>query len=205
MRSKGRITAWNDDKGYGFVSPFAGGKQVFIHIKAFGNRNRRPAVDDIVTFALSTDRQGRPCAASATLAADKVGRTMPRRRSAPQIGFALLFLSAVGIFVMTGRLPDLVGVAYAVLSVITFGAYAVDKVAAKRGSWRTAESSLHLLGLAGGWPGALIAQQSLRHKSRKADFRAVFWVTVSVNCGVFVWLLTQHGRTVLHAVLASVF
>jgi uncharacterized membrane protein YsdA (DUF1294 family) len=46
------------------------------------------------------------------------------------------------------------------------------------GAIKTPESNLHLLALAGGWPGALFAQQFLRHKSAKAEFRGTFWVTV---------------------------
>ena len=203
MRSKGRIAAWNDDKGYGFVSPLAGGKQLFIHINAFANRSRRPQVNDIVTFALSTDKQGRPCAAKATLAGDKVTEKAPRKTSAALIVFALLFLAAVGLSVLTGHLHELAGVAYAVLSLITFAAYAFDKSAANRNAWRTPESTLHLLGLAGGWPGALVAQQVLRHKSKKASFRAVFWITVLINCSVLLWLHTDSGQTALQGILAN--
>jgi uncharacterized membrane protein YsdA (DUF1294 family) len=39
-----------------------------------------------------------------------------------------------------------------------------------------------------GWPGALLAQQVLRHKSAKGEFRAVFWVTVVLNTGALVVL-----------------
>ena len=73
-------------------------------------------------------------------------------------------------------------------SVFTFAAYARDKTAARRGDWRTRESTLHLLALAGGWPGALLAQQVLRHKSVKAGFRAVFWSTVVLNVAGFLFL-----------------
>jgi uncharacterized membrane protein YsdA (DUF1294 family)/cold shock CspA family protein len=201
MRSKGKLTAWNDDKGYGFVAPLDGGKQVFIHIKAFSNRTRRPQVNDVVTFALSTDRQGRPCAAQATLAGDKVAPKEPRKGSAPLIIVAVLFLGVVGTSVLTGSLNQMVGVAYAVLSLITFVAYARDKAAAGANAWRTPESSLHFLGLAGGWPGALIAQQVLRHKSKKASFRIVFWATVVINCAAFIWLNTGGGRAALESLL----
>ena len=57
--------------------------------------------------------------------------------------------------------------------------------------------------LLGGWPGALIAQQTLRHKSRKASFRAVFWLTVLVNCGLFIWLFTPSGSELLRRILAA--
>ncbi|ART48465.1 DUF1294 domain-containing protein [Acidovorax carolinensis] len=42
--------------------------------------------------------------------------------------------------------------------------------------------TLHLLNLAGGWPGAWWARQTLRHPSRKTEFRAVYWLTVVLHC-----------------------
>lgn len=70
---------------------------------------------------------------------------------------------------------------YAVASVACFIAYALDKSAARKGRRRTPERTLLLLGLAGGWPGALAAQQLLRHKSAKTSFLAKFWLTVVLN------------------------
>ena len=76
--------------------------------------------------------------------------------------------------------------AYAGVSTVAFVAYAIDKSAAIQGRRRTPESTLHLLGLACGWPGALLAQQVLRHKTSKPTFVAVFWATVLANMGAFV-------------------
>lgn len=70
------------------------------------------------------------------------------------------------------------------LSAVTFMAYGMDKRAARRGTWRTSERTLHLLSLAGGWPGALVAQMLLRHKSRKPAFRLMYWFTVAANVAV---------------------
>jgi uncharacterized membrane protein YsdA (DUF1294 family) len=78
---------------------------------------------------------------------------------------------------------------YAIASVATFVAYAIDKRAARSNARRTPESTLHLLALAGGWPGALMAQAFLRHKTQKTSFRAVFWSTVAVNCAALVGFL----------------
>ena len=72
------------------------------------------------------------------------------------------------------------------LSLAAFMAYAFDKSAAVSGRWRTAENTLHLFALAGGWPGALLAQQLLRHKTSKPGFVGVFWITVALNVAVFV-------------------
>ena len=82
-----------------------------------------------------------------------------------------------------------VAVAYGTLSVVSVIAYAWDKSAASRGGQRLSENSLHLISLLGGWPGALIAQRLFRHKTKKREFRAVFWITVLVNIALVTWLL----------------
>lgn len=70
--------------------------------------------------------------------------------------------------------------AYAVtVNATTFVVYRHDKEAARGGrGWRVRETSLHLWALAGGWPGAFVAQRVLRHKTRSHGFLAVFWATV---------------------------
>jgi uncharacterized membrane protein YsdA (DUF1294 family) len=75
---------------------------------------------------------------------------------------------------------------YLGLSLLAFLAYAFDKSAAVSGRWRIAEQTLHLVSLAGGWPGALLAQQLLRHKTSKQSFIFAFWLTVLLNVGLFV-------------------
>ncbi len=203
MRTKGRIASWNDDKGYGFIEPHAGGGRVFVHIQAFGNRSRRPEINQIVTFALSTDNQGRTCAVRATLAGDRLQPKAPRKVGSRSILGVTVFLFIVGISVATTKVPPLILGLYLVASLVTFAAYALDKSAAQQGAWRTQESTLHLLSLAGGWPGALVAQAKLRHKSKKHSFRAVFWITVMLNCAAFGWLFTSTGAATLRSLLAS--
>lgn len=88
-------------------------------------------------------------------------------------------------------LPWMLAAAYAALSVACFIAYAIDKAAARARRQRTPERTLLLLGLAGGWPGALLAQQWLRHKSAKTSFQVRFWITVVLNVAalaiIFTW------------------
>jgi len=194
MRTKGKITSWNDDKGYGFITPLSGGKQIFIHISALSNRNRRPELNEVVTYSVSKDKHGRPCAANATLAGDRLTKKEAKKSNTAAILFAVLFLVAVAVSALTGNLSNYLLVGYAALSLVTFFAYAFDKSAAQRGAWRTSEGTLLFLGLAGGWPGALIAQEILRHKSKKASFRTVFWITVFVNCAALAWLHTESGK-----------
>ena len=83
---------------------------------------------------------------------------------------------------------------YAVMSVIAFALYAADKRRAARGQWRISEATLHLVALIGGWPGAWIAQQTLRHKRRKAAFMIVFWIIVAAH-GVAWWWASAQLRS----------
>ena len=104
--------------------------------------------------------------------------------------FVALFFVAVGVWALAGRAPLEVLYVYAFSSMFTFILYAMDKSAARRGAWRIRESTLHMLSLAGGWPGALLAQQTLRHKSSKIPFLVAFLVTVLVNCGALFVLVS---------------
>jgi uncharacterized membrane protein YsdA (DUF1294 family) len=80
---------------------------------------------------------------------------------------------------------------YGLASLSCFIVYALDKRAARRGAPRTPERTLLLLGLVGGWPGALLAQQWLCHKSAKTSFLVKFWLTVLTNLALLVGLLPQ--------------
>ncbi|MGB2925845.1 MAG: DUF1294 domain-containing protein [Limnothrix sp.] len=193
MRTKGKITSWNDKKGFGFITPSTGGKQIFVHVKAFSNRNRRPEINQLVTYTLSADKDGRPCATNATRAGDQVPEKARHSNDLLSVIAAMFFLVIVFAAVLAAKIPPVILAIYLIASFCTFIMYAIDKSAAKKRAWRTKEKTLHLLSLAGGWPGALVAQQQLRHKSKKQSFRSVFWLTVLLNCGVFVWLLTPLG------------
>jgi len=78
---------------------------------------------------------------------------------------------------------------YLVASVVAFAVYAADKSAARAGRRRTPENTLILLGLVGGWPGALVAQRTLRHKTRKTGFLAAFWLSAALNVAVLAALV----------------
>jgi uncharacterized membrane protein YsdA (DUF1294 family) len=67
----------------------------------------------------------------------------------------------------------------AAINVVTFGAFARDKIAAGNDRRRTPETTLLTLALIGGSIGALTAQQLLRHKTHKQPFRALL-ITIAV-------------------------
>ena len=90
------------------------------------------------------------------------------------------------------------------IGIVAAGAHGVDKSAAVNNRWRIQESTLQFVGLVGGWPGALFAQDAFRHKSRKAKFQSVFWVTVVLNCAGLAWLLaTGKAAAIDQAILGA--
>lgn len=105
--------------------------------------------------------------------------------------FFVVFLSVSYYF---GYSPIILGAFFFIASVITYLLYAKDKAAAKAGTWRVSEKSLHIAALLFGWPGALIAQERLRHKTQKRSFRAVFWLSVILNLGTVGWLHSPKGN-----------
>ncbi|MBB4634799.1 DUF1294 domain-containing protein [Longimicrobium terrae] len=87
-----------------------------------------------------------------------------------------------------------VATGFGALSCIAFLLYRHDKNAAQAGRMRTIERTLHLIDLLGGWPGGLLAQDQVRHKTRKLEFQVVFWATVAINCALLGLLLSAGLR-----------
>jgi len=199
VRYQGKITDWKDEKGFGFVTPNAGGPRVFIHIKSFSNQQRRPAGNELVTYELTSDARGRPQGVNIAFVGDRPS-SPPAVAPGPGVGallFAAVFLAFVAGAVATVRLPLVVLITYLIASCVAYVAYALDKGASLKGQWRTPESTLHLFGLVGGWPGAMLAQRTLRPTTQKQSFLVMYWATVVLNCAALGWLLSPSGmRTV---------
>jgi uncharacterized membrane protein YsdA (DUF1294 family)/cold shock CspA family protein len=205
MRLQGRISRWNDSRGFGFIQPAEGGPEVFVHIKAFVPGYPRPLTGQSVSFEVQ-QVEGRLRAQRVMLDAVRRLATAPvsttSRESAS--GRGLLALPAfVGLWVLLGQvwqLPAILLPVYLCTSVVCLLLYAWDKRAAMAGHRRIPENTLHLWALLGGWPGALVAQQLFRHKSSKRAFRALFWTTVALNIAVFVWYASPLGAAALRPV-----
>lgn len=108
----------------------------------------------------------------------------------------ITFVAAFAVAVIALGLPWWMPALYVAMSVIAFAAYGFDKAAARRDAPRASEKSLLTLGLLCGWPGALVAQQVFRHKTRKRSFRRAFWRSVVLNVlllAAFVALATLRG------------
>ncbi len=76
---------------------------------------------------------------------------------------------------------------YSSMSVISYIFNLADKRAAQKNRRRISEAMLHTLELLGGWPGALIAQSHLRHKTRKISYRLVTWSIIAIHLGFWYW------------------
>ncbi|KAF1840566.1 DUF1294-domain-containing protein [Cucurbitaria berberidis CBS 394.84] len=112
----------------------------------------------------------------------------PRRRPwtpATAAGITALILPSVTLLRLYTANGSLAPHAYTcLLSVITFLFYGYDKMQARNLQWRVKEVTLHLLAVAGGWPGALVGMHYFQHKTRKTSFQVVFWGIVLAWEGV---------------------
>ncbi|MCU0952448.1 MAG: cold shock and DUF1294 domain-containing protein [Burkholderiaceae bacterium] len=198
MRHQGRLTEWNDTQGYGFITPNGGGARVFVHRTEVDGR--RPRGGELLTYELEVDARKRH-------SARRLKFVQQPARGAPAFGALVTTLLAAVFFAFIvsaaarGALPWALVGWYGALSVIAFFEYRHDKAASRRRAWRTQESTLHLMALAGGWPGALLAQRWLRHKSAKTSFQSVFVATVAINLAALVWL-ARGGLGALHNLIA---
>lgn len=201
MRVQGRLTEWNDDKGYGFIQPLndqSAERKVFLHIKSFIRKGPRPVEGCLLEYVVALDSQGRINAQQvayvkrgsnpvevATRGSARQPAHAPNALSANwRVWLVLVYMICLLAMVMTSQLPGWILLWPPVIGAVTYIFYGLDKRAAKLGQWRVQESTLHVLSILGGWCGALYAQQQLRHKTVKSSFQQVFWVTVSIN-----WLL----------------
>jgi len=190
MRFEGTLKSWDDERGFGFIEPRQGGQDLFVHVKAFPSGTGRPTVGLPLSYEVEVGPNGKKRAKAVQFARQarrplqrhvesRAPWTLARLLVLP--AFALLYWYAVNHF----SFKPAFAMAYVVMSIIAFLAYCLDKSAAIRNHWRISESTLHLFGLACGWPGALLAQQLLRHKTSTPSFVSAFWATVLLNSAGF--------------------
>jgi uncharacterized membrane protein YsdA (DUF1294 family) len=128
---------------------------------------------------------------------------MPRRPSSDSAAAFRVDLASAGALAGFGLAYALVALVrgtpwwvdalYLGASVLCVLVYGLDKLAARGGRDRVPEAMLLSLGVVGGWPGAIVAQQVFRHKTVKRSFRVRFWATVIVNVAVFAWAATRQS------------
>ncbi|MBN4002257.1 DUF1294 domain-containing protein [Nostoc sp. LPT] len=214
---KGQLIKWKDDRGFGFIQPDDGSQEVFLHITAFKDVNRRPQVGDFICYQLTASKDGKVRACNASIeevkskslssAAPKksISRTVDKSLSLALNTLLLSLLPGLGsihLLLTTGNPIPLI--LYPVMSFITFRLYADDKSRAQQGQWRRQENTLHLCEFMGGWLGAFVAQQRLRHKSSKVSYQVVFWVIAIIHIVFWLdWLF--FGKALINLFFAIAF
>ena len=186
VRPHGVLTEWNDERGYGFITPSDGGPKVFLHVHSLLPAARRPVVGEEFFYELTTDDKGRPRAEEAFQKGFDEWRSLPF----PHSFFSCLahgcwFLALIPPLLLAARTGSLVGgliAAFVQNSLLTILFYREDKYFAQYYKHqRIPEFVLHLWELLYGWPGALYAQQAFCHKRRKISYMLAFWFCVIVN------------------------
>jgi cold shock CspA family protein len=122
MRQQGRLTEWNDDRGFGFITPLDGGPRVFVHISQFPRDKRRPMRLDLVAYDVDKDERGR-LRGTQVLYVTLTGsaRPSPRRTSTGERQFPVTLTASVllvGMFIAASFYfgPSFVGKNHSYLS-----------------------------------------------------------------------------------------
>lgn len=188
MRYQGQVIEWHDDKGYGFIQPLnpaQGENRIFLHIKSFSQRGPRPLAGAVLEYEVIQDSKGRLNAQRVSYVRRQSAQAIKPSATGQSKAWRGWLITLYGAFIMalqlTHQLPVWAIAIPVLLSGLTYLIYDMDKKAAQQGKQRIPEKNLHLLALMGGWPGALLAQQKLRHKTAKTQFQQVFWATVVLN------------------------
>jgi uncharacterized membrane protein YsdA (DUF1294 family)/cold shock CspA family protein len=206
MRKQGTVVRWEAARGFGFIR-VPSMQDIFFHVQDFRSQGgATPQVGMLVDFdEIHVGGKGpramvvRPVGAAPAQKTHAGQVRQPRRNissgSASTAWAAIpLMVAYTGILlyaVLTNRAPWWILAASAGLNLVTFFDYWRDKYAAEKGRWRIKESSLHFWSFIGGWGGAWFGQQILRHKSRKASFQQVYWLSVIVHCAAVGYLVLQ--------------
>lgn len=56
---KGVLKTWKDDRGFGFIQPDNGDKDIFVHISSLRGMARRPVRGDVLYYEVGTDTGGK--------------------------------------------------------------------------------------------------------------------------------------------------
>ncbi len=192
MRFEGILRSWDDALGVGVIEPVSGGQPVSLPIAAYPRRATRPQRGERLSYEVDVDHRGFKRARSVRIQPSK-GAAARRRQQASgrltRLGTALpiaLLCALLAWAVVRWHLPATVVAAYAALSVATGLVFSFDKSAARAARRRVPERVLLALGLAGGWPGALLAMRYLRHKSAKPAFQVALRIVIVLNLAALV-------------------
>ena len=105
MRVHGTLSKWNDDRGFGFITPAKGDRDIFVHISEFPRDGVRPRVDELISFevesapdgkrrAVRVMRPNRPAPRGPSI----IRRPNPARRRWLDGSISLAVVAAIGVY-----------------------------------------------------------------------------------------------------------
>ena len=105
---KGVLKTWKEDRGFGFIKPDDGGKDIFIHISALNAVSRRPTTGDVIYYQIAKDNRGKYKAINAQIEgvsltddkAEDLLKTGSRKKRAAIISIGLIIIIAVAVFLI---------------------------------------------------------------------------------------------------------
>lgn len=208
----GIINSWKKDKGFGFIRPSNGGKDVFIHLRDLKHSDYQPKLGDIVYFKVIADKDGKVRAYDAFIQGQAISNKhrqktfrknnpISKKSSPNYLVTPFILLVAACPFVFSAALiidnyNFIPLFAYLLLSLITFIVYAYDKTKAHHNAWRVSEQTLHLLAFFGGWPGALITQRLIRHKNKKTSFQTTTWLIIFFHMAIWAGITLPNSAVI---------
>ena len=98
---KGVLKTWKEDRGFGFIKPDDGGKDIFMHISAIKGANRRPITGDVIYYQITKDNRGKLKAINAQIEGQnntdiEAGNLLPSSRTKKVI----LILGVISIIII---------------------------------------------------------------------------------------------------------
>jgi len=101
---KGVLKTWKEDRGFGFIKPDDGGKDIFIHISALKGVSRRPITGDVIYYQIAKDNRGKYKAVNAqiegiSIEEDKSRDTSSSKKWTIAIVVGLLIIIAIAVFI----------------------------------------------------------------------------------------------------------
>jgi cold shock CspA family protein len=107
---KGVLKTWKEDRGFGFIKPDDGGKDIFIHISALNGVSRRPTTGDVIYYQIARDNRGKYKAINAQIEgvsltedmAKDLLQTSSSKKGIIAIAVVLIIIIAVAVFIYKG-------------------------------------------------------------------------------------------------------
>ena len=83
MRFEGKLSKWNDDRGFGFIQPTEGGQELFAHVSAFPRDGQRPQINEKLSFEVTQGQGGKKQAVAIQRPHSRAVPLNDQRRTSP--------------------------------------------------------------------------------------------------------------------------